>query len=153
VESPDHGRHPFASLSYANLHDYLVSSDGTFIYASLGSTQGAEYIVCNLNLVANTVANWIAARGGGSGGSYTITCPCVRDDCCSEQDAACIASNAESGFAARGLPVSPDKDHASHSLEKRAGARDYQVDLIDSSTNTVVAYTWRAPPVCGRTPL
>lgn len=98
----------FTSLSYANLHDYLQSSDGDFIYVSLGSTQGPRYIVCNLDYVASTVANWVAARaGGGGGGSSTITCVCVRSDCCSPNDSECIGFDTDLEFEARGLPVSP----------------------------------------------
>ncbi|KAK4041886.1 hypothetical protein C8A01DRAFT_14466, partial [Parachaetomium inaequale] len=139
----------FASLSYANLHDYLTSSDASFIYVSLGSTQGAEYIVCNLNLVASSVANWLAGKGGGGGGggSSTITCACVRSDCCAEGDAECIGFDTDSEFAARGLPMSPAEDHASHALDKRGKSKEYTVDVNDHSTTpiTVIRYSWVAP--------
>ncbi|KAK4112964.1 glycoside hydrolase family 45 protein, partial [Canariomyces notabilis] len=133
----------FTSLSYANLHDYLMSSEASYIYVSAGSTQGAEYIVCNLNLLASQVANWLAGKGGGGGGGgSTVTCVCVRSDCCAEEDSDCIGFDAESEFSKRGLPVSPAKE-----LDKRGKARSYMIKLNNHNTApiTVLDYPWEAP--------
>ncbi len=134
----------FTSLSFANLHDYLTSTDGTMIMVSLGSTQGPNYITCNLNLVANTVSNWIAARDGGSGNSVTLSCACTRDDCCNPNDTECINFNPDSALAARAVPL------GLHVLGKRGDPVEYVDELTDTSTTppTTISYSWLAAGVC-----
>lgn len=158
----------FTSLSYANLHDYLVSIEASVLFVALGSTQGAQYIVCNIDIVATWVTKFVAEQGGNpdddDDGPSTITCVCMRDDCCSPNNTDCINFDPDSefdddlepengddpGLEARALPISPTKDRPTHMLKKRGKAHTYVRVLMDYSVNppATIPYEWTAPSVC-----
>lgn len=115
----------FNSLSYANLADYQRRR-GHALYVMYGSTQWPRYITCNLGVLQEAIAG---TGGGGGGGSCTRTCECVREDCCTPDNSACV--NAASG----------------DQLQKRTNAEIYHWTAIDPHSTASQYLPWRGPEV------
>ena len=136
----------FANLSYANFHDYLVGTSGDFIYHSLGASQGSRYILCNLAQISLLVGLSRDGGDGGGGGSSTLTCACVRTDCCDADDIECINSDPDAEYDS--ASDSAKRQLADFSfLDTRGSTETYETKNTDPSTGQKVNIKWKAPSV------
>lgn len=112
----------YNSLLYANLHDYIASGTGRERFASLGPSQSASWIACNLPGLNEIVNNW------KKGGTEKKKCVCTRDDCCNLSESEC------NGFF-------------SSSLVKRTAAKEYPWEKVNPATGVTVNLDWWASSV------
>lgn len=127
----------FPNLSYANLHDYLTRTvEGSVYFYDYGSTQGPTVIACNLESF-----NLALGDDGGGGGSGTLDCECVRDDCCVEGDDDCINYDPDNDNYDTDSDRSRRDNHAAL-FEKRTNEQIVNHDFIDPDTNRQYYFTW-----------